>query len=308
MKLSVLIPVYNGCKTIRATIESVLAQTRPADEILVVNDGSTDDTLAILSSFAPRITVFSRPNSGVAASRNFLYSEATGDVVAFIDADDLWRENYLAQVERQFRRVPSAIALYAGHFDFHGYGSPTWKQAPDSQLEIMEAREFFIRYNRATGNFGSMSYCSFRRQLGSDGPLFWVDGVEDSWLSCCFALSGFNVIYLPTPLVAYRVIDESISANHVKSFGRWIQVFELMERRFAKTSMLADFRLAYAAKRRSYAKLLMGAGRSSEARQQILQSFAESWNPLSLARSAFVLARTFLSSDWPTGRAIAPPQ
>ena len=105
MKICVIIPAYNASATIDATIQSVLDQTHLADEILVVDDGSTDDTFARLSAYGSKIKVFRQPNQGVACARNFLCHQATGDLVAFLDADDVWHPDYLKTQFNQFEQT-----------------------------------------------------------------------------------------------------------------------------------------------------------------------------------------------------------
>lgn len=306
-KISVLLPVYNGAKTISTAIGSVLSQSRPADEILVVNDGSTDNTLEVLRAYGNRIQILSHENRGVAASRNVLCMRASGDLFAFLDADDIWHPEYLANVEREFGHSPRADVLYVGHFDFRDSICPPWPNVGAVKSEMYDSLEFFNRYNRTTGHFASMSYCSFRRSVVETvgSTPFQVDGVEDSYLAYWFSLCGLRVMYFPIPLVAYRISEQSLSADHVKMYARWLQVFELMRKRFDVQSdgrLLRSFRLAFASKRRAYAKLLMGSGRVLEARQQLRQSFRDSQSLMSLGKSTFILSRTYLSASWPTGR------
>jgi glycosyltransferase involved in cell wall biosynthesis len=94
--ISVIIPVYNGEKTIKQTVESVLNQTFRDFELLIINDGSQDATLEIIQAINDeRIQVFSYQNSGVSASRNRALTKAKGEFISFIDADDLWTPNKL---------------------------------------------------------------------------------------------------------------------------------------------------------------------------------------------------------------------
>src|SRR5262245_31931738 len=91
-KLSVIMPVYNGAKYIGTAIDSILCQTLQNFELLVLDDGSTDDTPAILARCATsdrRIRVFTRPRQGQIASRNELLHLARSDIVACADADDI---------------------------------------------------------------------------------------------------------------------------------------------------------------------------------------------------------------------------
>lgn len=95
-KASVIIPTYNRSGMVKEAIASVLAQTEPDLEIIIVDDGSTDDTTAIVKAILDsRIRYFYKQNSGPAGARNFGLSKAAGEYVAFLDSDDLWPENYL---------------------------------------------------------------------------------------------------------------------------------------------------------------------------------------------------------------------
>ena len=87
--IAVIIPVYNGAMYLAEAIESVLAQTHPADEIIVIDDGSTDDSLAIARRFEG-ITVVAQKNAGVCASRNRGVEMAATKWVAFLDQDDAY--------------------------------------------------------------------------------------------------------------------------------------------------------------------------------------------------------------------------
>jgi len=88
VSFSVVIPVYNGERTVGRAIQSVLEQSHPALEVIVVNDGSTDGTGDVLSAFGDRIRVLNMPNRGVSAARNTGVESARGDWLAFLDADD----------------------------------------------------------------------------------------------------------------------------------------------------------------------------------------------------------------------------
>ncbi len=114
MLFSVIIPVYNGEKFIDEAIRSVLEQTETDWELVVMNDGSADNTAAHLDAYRndPRIRVLSQTNQGVSAARNNGIKAARGEYYAFLDADDIWFKNHLAAMRTLIEKYPEA-GLYA---------------------------------------------------------------------------------------------------------------------------------------------------------------------------------------------------
>jgi len=99
MRISVIIPVYNREHTIRRAVDSVLKQSRPADEILVVDDGSTDGTPSVLADYGDKICVVHQENKGVSAARNLGIRASSGNWIALLDSDDEWLRDKLALQE-----------------------------------------------------------------------------------------------------------------------------------------------------------------------------------------------------------------
>ena len=95
LNVSVVIPAYNACEYIGRAIESVLGQTRAADEIIVVDDGSTDGTGTQVKKFGERVRYIHQENSGPSASRNAGVLAAKSEWIAFLDADDEWLPKHL---------------------------------------------------------------------------------------------------------------------------------------------------------------------------------------------------------------------
>lgn len=107
--ISVVIPLYNKEKSIRSTIRSVLEQEMTQFELIVVDDGSEDDSLRIVQEFNdPRIRVYRQENAGVSAARNRGILEARHPYISFLDADDLWSPEFLSEIVRLINRYPDA--------------------------------------------------------------------------------------------------------------------------------------------------------------------------------------------------------
>jgi glycosyltransferase involved in cell wall biosynthesis len=113
-KVSVVIPTYNRAATVRKGIDSVLAQTVTDLEVIVVDDGSSDDTGKILGeTFGNRIRYYAQPNQGASVARNKGIEEARGDWIAFLDSDDLWEKEKLEwQLKALERFAPQCGGCY----------------------------------------------------------------------------------------------------------------------------------------------------------------------------------------------------
>jgi glycosyltransferase involved in cell wall biosynthesis len=127
--ISVVIPIYNGEETIQETLKSVFDQTFQDFEVIVINDGSRDNSLKVLQEVSEsRLTVYSYPNSGQAASRNRGISHSNGKYIAFLDADDLWTPDKLDAQLKALQNHPKAALAYSwtdyidevGNFLQHG--------------------------------------------------------------------------------------------------------------------------------------------------------------------------------------------
>lgn len=106
--ISVVIPACNAEKYIARAVESVLRQTRPADEIIIVDDGSTDNTADVVRGFGDRVRLIQQPNAGVSAARNAGIRAARGNWIALLDADDEWLPEFVQKQQGIILRNPSA--------------------------------------------------------------------------------------------------------------------------------------------------------------------------------------------------------
>jgi glycosyltransferase involved in cell wall biosynthesis len=149
--ISVVIPTYNRAHQIGGAIESVLLQTHNAHEIIVVDDGSKDETAAACRRFGSAVRYVLQPNAGVSAARNHGASLATGDLLAFLDSDDIWHPEKLALQVAALEACPTAgwsitdcFVIDANGEILHGSG---WTAVFSIIQELgVSARAFFEQY------------------------------------------------------------------------------------------------------------------------------------------------------------------
>lgn len=109
VKFTVVIPLYNKEHVIEKTVKSVLNQRFQDYELIIVNDGSTDDSLAVATRIhSPKVTVIDGPNQGVSSARNIGIQNANGEYISFLDADDIWRDDYLLTVDLLTKKYPQS--------------------------------------------------------------------------------------------------------------------------------------------------------------------------------------------------------
>ncbi len=104
--ISVIIPAYNSARTIKRAIESVMSQSIPPKEIIVVDDGSTDSTCNLVESLFPSVILIRQKNSGAAAARNTGVKQSKGDLIAFLDSDDFWHRRKIEYQSKLFEDDP----------------------------------------------------------------------------------------------------------------------------------------------------------------------------------------------------------
>jgi glycosyltransferase involved in cell wall biosynthesis len=192
-RISVVIPCYNDGKYLPETLQSLAAQTRPADEILVVNDGSTDPaTLALLDSLPKHIRVHHQHNQGLGFARNNGIRETTGDLILTLDSDDLIDPTTLEKMEATLDANPGASWVYS-HVESFG----AWHE--------VVAIPRFNPYLQLDANY-CMVMSLIRKTLFTERGLYYPKmlGYEDwsFWLSCIE--QGLYGVVIDEPLYKYR--------------------------------------------------------------------------------------------------------
>lgn len=120
--IGVVIPTYNRAHCVGDALESILEQETPVDRIVVVDDGSTDDTKAVLSHYGSKIEVIRQANAGVSTARNRGIAALDTEWVTFLDSDDLWLPNRMNVLRRDLPLATDAIVAHLANIDFTGPG------------------------------------------------------------------------------------------------------------------------------------------------------------------------------------------
>ena len=207
--MSIVIPAYNAAAFVGEAVDSALAQTHPDTEVIVVDDSSTDETPAILAAYGDRIRVHRQSNAGVGGARNTGAGLATGDWVAFLDADDVWAPR---KIEAQLDAVGDGAWVYTNRFNFGARGP-----VPELQSDAMSMTDgdVFVPL-LLRGNFITLSSVMMRtglvQELGGFCCQYGGCADWDLWLRA--ASRRHEVRYVAEPLVGYRFTATSMSANH----------------------------------------------------------------------------------------------
>jgi glycosyltransferase involved in cell wall biosynthesis len=183
--VDVVIPVFNAAGTVRAAIESIQAQTISSLRIIVVDDGSTDDTPRLLAEMAngdPRLQVISQPNSGIAAARNAGLARCRAEFVACQDADDLAYPRRLEQEVIYLRKHQECVGISGAfrHIDEHGRvmgkAAPIKHPSPDeADPEWSPAREPYLQHSFLLARLSVLRTIGGYREFvyGEDADLYW---------------------------------------------------------------------------------------------------------------------------------------
>ena len=215
IRFSVVIPTYNRSAWLVEAIESALAQTEPPFEIIVADDGSTDDTLAVLEKFAGRVKVLTQRNAGPAAARNLGIGTAGGDYVAFLDSDDLWFPWTLALYREAIERHGTPALVEGAHVEFDTeQGAPKVERA---EVREEPAADYFASPRGALWPSGVAVRAVALKAAGGFTPHAFNAEDCDLWLRLGTE-RGFVHIAQP-PVFAYRRHPASAVASLQKSCG-----------------------------------------------------------------------------------------
>ncbi|MBA2734775.1 MAG: glycosyltransferase [Acidobacteria bacterium] len=261
--VSVIIPNYNYARYLSQTINSVLAQLYPNIEIIVIDDGSTDGSQAVLREYGERIRWFQQGNEGVSMARNRGVQESRGEMVAFLDADDVWLP---MKLERQVQRLvdePDLGLVHCGYEEINETGD-TLRSRLDG-LEGWVAKEMLL-FKRsailAAGSGALVPRSTFDAVGGFDTRL----STAADWDFCYRVAVHQRVGFVPEALFQYRMHNVNMHANigvmehdmligYDKAFGRAApEIHRLRRRSYGNLHMVLAGSFFRAGKRREFVR------------------------------------------------------
>jgi glycosyltransferase involved in cell wall biosynthesis len=211
-KVSIITPCYNGARYIGETIESVLAQDYTDWEMIIVNDGSSDNSEEVVNAYVqkdPRIRLINQKNGGSANARNHGIREASGRYICLLDADDLWYPSFLSE-QLAFMNEKGA-AVVCSSYEHINADSEVFGRV-DECMPVITTRDMYVmnRIGCLTGLYDAGTYGKIylREELNSlrDDYAYWLDCVEKTGL----AYGNQKV------LAKYRVLDTSTTGDKRK--------------------------------------------------------------------------------------------
>jgi glycosyltransferase involved in cell wall biosynthesis len=205
-QISAIVPTYNSSAYIVETVESIVSQTVQVDEVIVVDDGSTDDTSDKLKPYMDRIRYIHKENGGVSTARNLGVAEARGDWIAFLDSDDVWHPNKIETQLAALRSNPDVKLLGTELYNWPG-------QHPilaDVALDVpnVTLSELLIRNSLVTSTI--MVETATIRKAGEFDPTLFGPEDHDIWIRICRIAPTAK---LNVGLTGYRTVQGSLSKN-----------------------------------------------------------------------------------------------
>lgn len=225
MRFSVVIPAYNATDTLRQTVESVMAQTCTDYEIIIVDDGSTDDTRALSQQLAgenPRVHVVTKPNGGTASAYNTGVATAQGDYIVILSADDLLLPTHLADLDKRIADNPNFEIFFNN--GFYLYDDTSRKVVYDGED---------LNFNHELPLAHVVQWCPFGVGASYDKRVFdriggYTLGIYgedwDFWLRAMS--TGSRVFYCATPTAEHRVSATQKTADLTKVYESDIKILK----------------------------------------------------------------------------------
>ncbi|GAB3660355.1 hypothetical protein GCM10028791_34240 [Echinicola sediminis] len=199
--VSVVIPCYNQGKYLEETVQSVLSSTYPAVEIIIVNDGSTDDSMEIAKKIKdkhPEIKLIDQANGGVSSARNHGIETAKGSIILPLDGDDLISPEYISEAVKILQSKPEVKVVYSKGIRFDESGQKAWNLKPFSRHQLAKDNMIFhAGFYRKADWLKAGKYSVEMRYMGREDWEFWIKMLKND--GEVYQLPFVGYLYRQTP-------------------------------------------------------------------------------------------------------------
>ena len=266
--VSIITPTFNRAEFIEQAVKSVLGQTYPNFELLIVDDGSTDDTRKRLDNVLedPRVLYFYQPNQGQSVARNLALSHAKGELICFLDSDNYWPENKLENQIALLSDNPDVDVVYGDAVTIDEHGREVSRK--NTKRYSGHIARHMIRDNCVSMNT-AMARRSCFDQLGALSGTRRVADDYDLWLRFS---ARFRFLYMPEFLAYYRVMEDQISSDKTRRLDSNWRIINDFRREFPDAMSKRDFDSGFAAFHCRKARYMASQGSRREALVEILKA------------------------------------
>lgn len=242
-KISIIVPVYNGKKTIKKAIESVINQTYKNWELIIVDDGSTDGSDKIYNEFKDRrISCFYNENKGVSFSRNYGISKATGDFIMFLDSDDFYMKNTLETCINEYENYNSLIIFY-----YKKIRNGELVEEKNKIEEVLLSDTFSDKYENIVkrGLFNIVWNKMFVKDIIIDNNIMFDENLnmgEDYKFNLEYMDKIEKIKIIDKYLYVYDISNDSLSTRYrADEFERRKKLYTLLENYYKKYNSNMDY-------------------------------------------------------------------
>ena len=251
IKYSVIIPVYNAERTLKRCLDSLLGQNREDVEIILINDGSSDGSRAILEDYVsrfPNVRAVHQENAGVSAARNRGLDEAEGTYITFVDSDDYVSEDYFRAMDEAGEREDSDLIVFAKDIAGQGIDESNLYKKMCAASSLQEQREVLL----SSRIIFQPPYKRFKREIIEKNHLRFIKGM--------YVGEDFNFCF------AYMLVCRNIKIEHKKIYFIDVSENDSLSRKYRED---IDKQLQWEIK--EAVKTLKNSGLSSEDKDELLR-------------------------------------
>lgn len=269
--VSIVIPAYNSAHFIRETLDACLAQTYPDTEIIVIDDGSTDDTVSIVQSYGEKVRLIQQSNSGPAIARNTGIESAEGDYIQFCDSDDILYPTKIQRSMDLLLKHPDAALVYCQMQPVDEQGSPLSDVPVAPDASYFSADDLFCKMLHANGSPIQTSTILVRKSALIDVGMYRADPdhrCAEDWDLLLRLADKYCFVGIHEILVNYRVREGALTTDSLAMAEGRLKTVQYARQYGKRADCIADADYDYleAGRYHLLATKLWQEGRKADAR------------------------------------------